>query len=302
LIFSTILFIYSPKLLYQTCVEVPDRLLLRFPKDFKNCFIVFKSEVDVIAYEIALHRQKDERKPTIIKTVVVDEKRFSLTISNPWPQSVIINQSHVMVKVFRQFSVPLEIRQVRMNGKKIPLKRFFDENLKVMDKSYVDREYMREYISLVLLKHNDSVSNYLLTFFCLSLILLIGQLLFSSFRLYFYSDQRLEKYIKEKYPTFQGSKQEINICFGEDLERKDRWFRFLQILGPAFGFILTISSLIVALHPSLQVTPDIKKFFQAIQIAMVSTFVGLLIRIIAIFLQRINNKIFLRADDLFPFK
>jgi hypothetical protein len=74
-------------------------------------------------------------------------------------------------------------------------------------------------------------------------------------------------------------------------------FRFLQVFGPAVGFILTISSLIAALHPSIQKQQDISAFFGSIQVAMVSTFIGLFIRIIGIFSQRANDKLFDRADD-----
>jgi hypothetical protein len=54
-----------------------------------------------------------------------------------------------------------------------------------------------------------------------------------------------------------------------------------KVLGPALGFLLTVSSLAAALHPVVQAQQDAFQFISAIQIAILSTLVGLAIRIVA---------------------
>jgi biopolymer transport protein ExbB/TolQ len=73
--------------------------------------------------------------------------------------------------------------------------------------------------------------------------------------------------------------------------------RFLQALGPALGFILTVSSLVQALHPaSLLGSKGLDGFLSGIHVAMISTFLGLLIRIIALEAARVNDELLIRAD------
>jgi hypothetical protein len=168
LILSTILYIYSPQILNQTCIKVSDRILIRLPKMFETCSIAFNSDISIISYEFILYRDED-KKQTYMKTVYVKEKRNSLIVSNSLSKSELINQPYIMVNVSYESDVPVEISQVKINGEKLPLKVFFNENLLVKNKTYVDREYVRNFISVVLLKYNDSISNYLLTFFFLSL-------------------------------------------------------------------------------------------------------------------------------------
>ena len=114
------------------------------------------------------------------------------------------------------------------------------------------------------------------------------------------SQKDLESFLNKTYSL--NSKDELNkaqILFAEQYERDDRWYKVLQIMGPAIGFALTISSLIVGLHPRLKEIQNIEIFFETIQIAMISTFIGLSVRILAIALQTSSNKIFIQADDAF---
>jgi len=120
----------------------------------------------------------------------------------------------------------------------------------------------------------------------------------------FYSTENsFRRFINKKYLINDSADQnEIinahNQC-GIDFTSRNSWFRFLQVSGPAIGFALTISSLIAGLHPSIQKTHDISIFFESIQIAMISTLIGLIIRLIALIAQRVNNKLFFRADETF---
>jgi biopolymer transport protein ExbB/TolQ len=78
----------------------------------------------------------------------------------------------------------------------------------------------------------------------------------------------------------------------------DKRFQFLQALGPAVGFILTVSSLVEALHPALLTANDLDAFLKGIHVAMIATFVGLLLRLVALEAARVNDKLLARADTL----
>jgi biopolymer transport protein ExbB/TolQ len=69
----------------------------------------------------------------------------------------------------------------------------------------------------------------------------------------------------------------------------------MQALGPAVGFILTVSSLVGALHPALRSSNNLDGFLTGIHVAMISTFIGLLLRIIALWGERFNNELYERA-------
>jgi biopolymer transport protein ExbB/TolQ len=79
---------------------------------------------------------------------------------------------------------------------------------------------------------------------------------------------------------------------------RDKRFKFYQAIGPAVGFMLTVTSLIQALHPALRVAGDLDGFLNGIHIAMASTFVGLLLRFIALTAARFNDGILTRADKV----
>jgi hypothetical protein len=68
----------------------------------------------------------------------------------------------------------------------------------------------------------------------------------------------------------------------------NRRLAFAKTMGPALGFLLTVSSLSAALHPSVQATQDTFRFVSGIQIAVIATFVGLAIRIVAQWAQRVH--------------
>lgn len=70
------------------------------------------------------------------------------------------------------------------------------------------------------------------------------------------------------------------LCEGAYLVRMRR-LALARVLGPAVGFLLTVSSFAASLSPTVQGQQDSFQFLSAIQIAVLSTFVGLLVRIVA---------------------
>lgn len=82
-----------------------------------------------------------------------------------------------------------------------------------------------------------------------------------------------------------ASEQGLTVTDAEIVKNRfyqlERRFMFWRVVGPALGFILTISSLVEGLHPSKQGSQDSFLLISALQLALVATFVGLGIRILA---------------------
>ena len=73
--------------------------------------------------------------------------------------------------------------------------------------------------------------------------------------------------------------------------RRDTKYKYLQALGPAVGFIMTVASLIYSLSsPKV----DIQLLIGGMHVAMVSTFLGLFLRIVALEGERVSVKLLAR--------
>jgi biopolymer transport protein ExbB/TolQ len=115
-----------------------------------------------------------------------------------------------------------------------------------------------------------------------------------------YSEKHFRRYLTKflHIKNFQEEKQRDDAFdkYVAHWARWEEWFRFLQALGPAVGFILTVSSLIEALQPSTRAGNDLGGFLTGIHIAMISTFLGLLLRIVALEASRINGVLLRKVD------
>ena len=147
---------------------------------------------------------------------------------------------------------------------------------------------------------NDPVSNWILTILFFGNSVLSSQLISLGLRAYASSDKSFKKYLikhlKVKNPNDKKQQEEAFDKYAAVWHRRDVSFRFLQALGPALGFILTVSSLISALNPALLIGNDINGFMTGIHVAMISTFLGLFLRIIALEASRVNDKLLYRAE------
>jgi len=75
---------------------------------------------------------------------------------------------------------------------------------------------------------------------------------------------------------------------------------FCRVLGPALGFLLTVSSLVAGLHPSATAEQDTFRFVSSLQLALVATFMGLAVRIVAEFTLRLHRDLAERKLALLP--
>lgn len=77
----------------------------------------------------------------------------------------------------------------------------------------------------------------------------------------------------------------------DDFRISNRRLSFARAIGPAIGFSLTVSSLVAGLHPSGQEAQSAYRLLSSLQIAMVATLIGLLIRVLADFAIRFQRRL-----------
>ena len=304
-VITTIAYVMSPALFgYGYIKAPPNTIAFTLPKQFQSCDLKFSKKIFVQSYGISPRLKQSLGKSIKISSKVVRKEVESMEIHNPYDKTRALGVIEgYIIKVYFKTVFPIEITGVSVDGSTQELKTFLEKNIAVSGVSYVDNEYIREDISAFLLLYNDQVSNYLLTAMFISLILMVAYVLRLQMRAYLYTDKRFLKYISQGFDVAETCTKEDAARAAEKYAnyyvRQDSWFRFTQIMGPAIGFTLTVSSLIAALHPITENTNDISGFMAGMHIAMISTLLGLIIRIVGSVSQRVNDKLFSRADDAF---
>lgn len=227
-------------------------------------------------------------------TVAVDTEEKLLSVSNPFytrKEESAQNDVYYHVTIFLESPRYPEIEDVTTDGVRIRLKDFRLHNLKSQGQYHRIR-YVREELSYGISSLNNSISNFVLALLCAGISALFVKLVqMECWALY--SKKHFKKYlIRHVRVKSLKSEQQRNDAFAKYAAYWAVWekrFRFFQALGPAVGFLLTVSSLIEALQPSAVVVSDLSPFLAGIHIAMVSTFLGLLLRILALEASRVNS-------------
>ncbi|MHC1622990.1 MAG: MotA/TolQ/ExbB proton channel family protein [Candidatus Methanospirareceae archaeon] len=304
-VITTIAYVMSPSLFGDGYIKAPPRtIVLKLPKQFQTCDLKFRKKIFVQSYGISPKLKQPLGESIKISRQSVRKEVESLEIHNRYDKTrapgVIEGYT---ISVYFKTVFPIEIIGVSVDGSTQELKTFFENNIALQGISYVDNEYIREDISAFLLLYNDPVSNYLLTAMFISLIPMVAYMLRLLMRAYLYTDKRFLKYISQGFDLAETcTKKDAARAAGKYANyyvRQDSWFHFTQIMGPAVGFTLTVASLIAALHPITENTNDISGFMAGMHIAMISTLLGLIVRIIGTVSQRVNDKLLSRADDAF---
>jgi hypothetical protein len=147
---------------------------------------------------------------------------------------------------------------------------------------------VQEKLSDIVLAFNDTIANFLLAAMVVAFLWFAFLLVYGIKELRFTSDSALVSRLQKRYDKATPELQEVGKQAVVQAEHNliYRRLAFAKGVGPAFGFLLTVSSLSAALHPSVQATQDTFRFVSGIQIAVIATFVGLAIRIVAHFGQR----------------
>lgn len=147
---------------------------------------------------------------------------------------------------------------------------------------------LQEDVGDVLYTFNGSFSNVVLGLMIVAFFWQIYVVSIGAYRAYLSGDEVLVRDARQRCTIAPPalSKGGSVATIRADFAYMNRRLSFAKTLGPAVGFLLTVSSLSAALHTSAAATQDTFRFLSGIQIAIVATFVGLAIRIVAQFGQR----------------
>jgi hypothetical protein len=159
-------------------------------------------------------------------------------------------------------------------------------------KYLLPQEEIGDFILLI----NEFMGSVLVCSLLLSILWLLYQCGQGAWRVYCISPEAIRERTsrRQEEMAIHSAFSKADVIKG-DYRALRRRLEFVRVLGPALGFLLTVSSLVAGIHPSVQATQDSFLFVSSLQLALVATFVGLLTRVIAEFAVRIHTSASERA-------
>jgi len=158
---------------------------------------------------------------------------------------------------------------------------------------------IQDKLSDFVFRGNELVGNVLVS----GLVLMFLWVLLSlgdAFRsIYLVSDAGLRKQMHTELrgASLSGESQALEVL-QQQYSAKYQKLAFARVFAPAMGFLLTVSSLIAGLHPSTTASQDMFRFVSSLQLALVATFMGLLVRLVAELAVRYHRELAQRKADL----
>lgn len=248
---------------------------------------------DFVLYDrYSLYSQNESGKEKRLRTSEssgVAQETFAVTVDNAGGSKA---EKAKVLKLYlvKQWPPPL-VNQVFVHGRQIDPNDLRDR-LEGTDFEFRQWRSMREILSVFLTKYNDAIADHVLAFSFAFLVYLIvfrySIIRYVIFRINHSSDPK--KYVYERYRSPDSSS--ILELVESRWDKQGLFASIVEVVGPSLGFLFTVTSLISALAPLGGDAPALAEFLNAIRIALVSTFLGLTARIVAIFIQRANDEVF----------
>jgi len=274
----------------QPHIVVPDRGPSFDSGPFRKIEITFLDPIKISFYTFNVLTQAAPQR------FVIAQQLKSLTITNPIPAQADNGQQYRIAVELASKGVT-EIIAVSIDDKSQDLRKFKGK-LVNEGTELVTTRYIRKALAEFIFQWNDKVSNWILTLLFACIIWLLMFLLRMEFYHYTYSSERLENVLLHKDSTTPHA---LRISLDRYTTRWSNWddrFRFFQGLGPAVGFILTVTSLVEVLHPTVRAANDVDSFLGGIHIALISTFLGLVLRLVAMEGARVNDLLLIRVESI----
>lgn len=152
-------------------------------------------------------------------------------------------------------------------------------------------DLIQEHLSDLILRLNETLGNLLIAAMVISAIWLFGILAKGLRLVYFTPDTALKQAVEKRTKEVDralAARGPADVIVADYRLLYGR-LAFARATGPALGFALTVASLVAALHPAVQAEQDAFRFVSSLQIAMVATLIGLVIRIVAEFAIRLHR-------------
>ena len=273
---------------------------------FHHCVITFLEPLKIDHYGISglSDPNASGSTNTIVETQVGAEV-MSLLIKNPLSDlegSAALSSSNQFTVIAYTSSIETHISGISIDGNPVDLKVFFKNNVKSFGARLVRFRYIRKDLAEIIFRLNDAVSNWVLTAMFFTVSWLVIKTAIMEIRAYLYSEERFKRYICSflGVDDIRDTKHYRGLLdkYIAQWHTTDSRLKFMQALGPAVGFIFTVTSLIEALHPATRSADNLDSFLTGIHVAMISTFLGLLLRLVALEAARVNDLLLDRADSV----
>lgn len=159
---------------------------------------------------------------------------------------------------------------------------------------------IQDRLSDILLGANELIGNILLCCLVISLFWIGTWVALGFFLMYFVPDRMLMRLVTRSNVAALPDSEKKDLISNIKMEYSKVYRRlaFARVVGPATGFLLTVTSLVAGLHPSVVARQDTFHFISSLQLALVATFMGLLVRIASEFAIRFHRDAALRRLDL----
>ena len=185
-------YIFKPMILESPILSVNgNRLSIKVSPHFQTLKISFETERYIMLYTMTPYIPVEDRDKRLqasyhnsndiysfSKTIIIE--RHILKVP---PEHAYAIQAIEVTIAFKDIDESY-INDIVVDGKKVNMRNFFDNNIISKERKYIDRTFIRNDIAKVLIKFNDDVSNVIMTIMAVYLIPLILELTAKRFILF----------------------------------------------------------------------------------------------------------------------
>lgn len=260
---------------------------------FQQCVITFDDTVFIQQVMVEPTNEKGGPESSV-QPVNQELKKFTFTNSVP-PITAPTSEKVFRVRIRVTSNINPAITGFALDRKKLLLKEVHQQYLKSAG-DYTRIRFIRRDIADLLFLINDHFSNVLMLALVLWILMLMPTLVITEYYVNFAPADKFKAHIINVVTKESGKNDNLWERYTAMWSDAATHFQFAQAVGPALGFLLTVSGLIQAIYPGLGDTRDMDIFLKGLNVALVSTFLGLFLRILALEASRIHYKSLERAE------
>lgn len=208
--------------------------------------------------------------------------------------SVSLRLSGLPVFDIQRVSVKSEVPDPRFCMDQVLEGKTLDEHLFASSKRQMKYLLIQEKLSDWIAAFNESIGSIVLAAMVLSVVHISTVLSSAIWGVYASSENTLwSKTVDraEESGVDLSDASAVVSMIQDDFRIVNRRMSFARAIGPALGFSLTVSSLVAGLHPTVQETQSAYQLLSSLQIALVATLIGLMIRVLADFAIRFQRRL-----------
>lgn len=309
LLFPTLYFIFwtAP---YVRIDNTPGRVVFNLPADFKTFRLEFAGPIAATGWEVS-GRSIEAIKHFGVRQERLDPRDQIITIDNdaqPERGAVPPEIEYVIgVTVMHRSQRPIDILKAELDGTNIELSRLQSEFLRDSPAELLKQRYVQDWLESLLTAWNRDIGNYFVTAMSvLALWMMFGLVL--RLPLYLGTGGGFRKLLTALIES--AERDSATAAKSVDAARRHYFDfysstianqRFWRALGPALGFLFTVTSLVAGIRPipGGAATAQMGTLFSSLQLALISTVAGLVMRLAAMARLRLEQALMEDAQAFF---